>query len=72
MTEFDPFETGLDRFIKLDKPDFIGKEALLARKENGPRKTFITLQLRTTKAPAHGGASVMQGGKVVGTITSGD
>jgi hypothetical protein len=25
ITELDPFETGLDRFVKMDKPDFIGK-----------------------------------------------
>lgn len=72
LTEFDPFETGLDRFIKLEKPDFIGKDALLKRKDSGLRQAFVTLQLHTTKAPAHGGASVMQGDKVVGTITSGD
>ena len=32
----------------------------------------MTLKVDATHAPAHGGASVMQDGKVVGTITSGD
>ena len=72
ITEFDPFETGLDRFVKLQKGDFIGKEALLKRHSGGPRKKLVTLQIDATHAPAHGGASLMQGDKVVGTITSGD
>ena len=72
LTEFDPFETGLARFVKLDKSDFIGKTALAARYAAGPRKSLVTLEVLSTLAPAHGGASVMQGGHVVGTVTSGD
>ncbi|EAQ24885.1 GcvT family protein [Roseovarius sp. 217] len=72
ITEFDPFETALDRFVKPEKGDFIGKEALLKRIEEGPRKKLVTLKVDATNAPAHGGASLMQDGKVVGTITSGD
>ena len=72
LTEFDPFETGLDRFVTLDKPGFIGREALLARQKAGPSKRLVTLSLESKDTPAHGGASVMQGDKVVGTVTSGD
>jgi len=72
LTEFDPFETGLDRFVKLEKGDFIGRDALLERQKTGKTKALITLDIDTTKAPAHGGASVMVGDRVVGTITSGD
>jgi len=68
ITEFDPFETGLDRFIKLDK-DFLGKEAMQAR---GISKKLVTLTLDSTDAPAHPGASVMINDQVVGTVTSGD
>lgn len=71
LTEFDPFETGLERFVRLQKNDFIGKSALLTRAEEGPRKCMVTLTLDGTKAPAHGGASVMKDGAVVGTVTSG-
>jgi len=71
LTEFDPFETGLERFVRMDK-DFIGKDALLERQANGPGKQRVTLELDSTDAPAHGGASVMVGDKVVGTVTSGD
>ncbi len=72
LTEFDPFETGLSRFVKMDKQEFIGKQALAARQNNGAQKKLVTLELESTDAPAHGGASVMVGGKVVGTVTSGD
>jgi dimethylglycine dehydrogenase len=72
ITEFDPFETGLSRFVKLDKGEFIGKDALLQRQANGPRKQLVPLKIDATHAPAHAGASLMQGGKVVGTVTSAD
>ncbi len=72
LTEFDPFETGLDRFVKLEKDDFIGKNALLKRQAEGPRKKLVTLKVDATNAPAHGGASVMLNDKVVGTVTSGE
>ncbi|MFZ7094001.1 GcvT family protein [Primorskyibacter sp. 2E233] len=72
ITEFDPYETALDRFVKPEKGDFIGKAALLKRIEDGPRKKLVTLKVDATNAPARGGASLMRDGKVVGTITSGD
>ena len=72
LTEFDPYETSLDRFVKLEKGDFIGKDALLKRHKEGLQKKLVTLKVDATHAPARGGSSVMQGGKVVGTVTSGD
>ncbi|WP_425092632.1 GcvT family protein [Tropicimonas sp. S265A] len=72
LTEFDPFETGLDRFVRLQKGAFIGREAVLKRHANGPRKKLVSLRIATDQAPAHAGASLMDGDRVVGTITSGD
>ena len=72
ITEFDPFETGLSRFVKLDKQDFIGKAALLKRQAAGPQSKLVTLKIYTNHTPAHPGASLMQDNTVVGTITSGD
>ena len=72
LTEFDPFETGLDRFVRMDKPDFIGKSALVQRQSSGPTKRLVTLKIDASHAPAHGSASLMDGDRVVGTITSGD
>ncbi len=72
ITEFDPFETGLDRFVKLDKGGFVGRDALVKRQADGPRQRLVTLQIDTNQAPAHPGASLMSGDRVVGTVTSGD
>ncbi len=72
ITEFDPFETGLERFVKLDKDEFIGRDALRERKTAGPTKRLVTLKIDASRTPAHAGASLMQGDQVVGTITSGD
>ncbi|MEL7255955.1 MAG: FAD-dependent oxidoreductase [Pseudomonadota bacterium] len=72
LTEFDPFETGLERFVRMNKPDFVGKAALEARRADGPRRKLVTLEVMRHEAPAHGGASVMVDGAVVGTVTSGD
>ncbi len=72
LTEFDPFETGLDRFVRMEKPDFIGNTALERRRADGPNRKLVTLEVHGMDAPAHPGASLMEGDQVVGTVTSGD
>ncbi|MGR3609233.1 MAG: GcvT family protein [Sulfitobacter sp.] len=72
ITEFDPFETGLSRFVKLDKGDFVGRAALIERRSNGLQGQLVTLKIDALHAPAWPGASLMRGDKVVGTITSGE
>ncbi len=72
ITEFDPFETGLDRFVRMDKGEFVGRSALAKRHAAGPSKRLVCLHLHSDDAPAHPGASVMVDGAVRGTITSGD
>lgn len=71
LTEFDPFQTGLHRFVKMDK-EFVGKAALLARQDLGKQMKLVSMVLDTDKMPAHPGASVMCDGQVVGTVSSGD
>jgi dimethylglycine dehydrogenase len=71
LTEFDPFETGLNRFVDMSK-DFVGKPALVKRQETGIQSKLVTLRIDTKACPAHPGASIMHGDKVVGTVTSGD
>lgn len=72
LTEFDPFETGLDRFVKLEKTGFVGRDALVKKHANGPTRKLVTLRLDSRDAPAHGGASCLHGNDVIGTVTSGD
>ncbi len=70
ITEYDPFESGLDRFVDMKKEDFIGKSALLERNVNGLKTSFVTLEIGCSHAPAHPGDSILSDGNVVGTITS--
>jgi dimethylglycine dehydrogenase len=71
LTEFDPFETSLDRFIKMDKETFVGKDALVKRAALGPQHKLVSIQVDCTDTAAHPGASIMDGDRVVGTVTSG-
>jgi dimethylglycine dehydrogenase len=68
--EHNPLEAGLDRFVKLDKPDFIGKAALLQQIEQGPRKILVSMTMDCDIAPAHGGDPVYADGQQVGSVTS--
>ena len=72
ITEFDPFESALERFTKLDKPSFPGRAALLAKQGQPMRRRFVTLKMDDATLPAHPGDSVMSDGAVVGTVTSAD
>ena len=66
-----PYEAGLGRVVRLDKPeDFIGKAALAARAEEGPRRVLIGLTARSRRVPRHG-YTVLSDGTAVGVVTSG-
>jgi dimethylglycine dehydrogenase len=69
VTEFNPFESALDRFVRMDK-DFLGKAALEAMLTRPPRRRFVTLALESRLAPAHPGDSMLVDGTVVGTVSS--
>jgi aminomethyltransferase len=66
-----PYEAGLGRVVRLDKPsDFVGRAALAKRAEEGPRRTLIGLVARSRRVPRHGYA-VLSGSAEVGMVTSG-
>ena len=71
ITEFNPLETGLERFIDFNK-NFVGKPALQEMQKKGLRKKLVTLSIACDHAPAHGGASVYAETDVIGTVTSAD
>ena len=68
---YTPGETGLDRFIAWDKGDFIGREAALAERANGPKRRLVTLDLGDSDADAVGDEPVWSGDRVIGVTTSG-
>ncbi|MDA8587000.1 FAD-dependent oxidoreductase [Rhodobacteraceae bacterium] len=71
-TDYTAFESGLDRFVKLDKPqDFPGKAALQNEKQKGPKKRFATLTVEASAADAPYMSTLWHNGEVVGETTSG-
>jgi aminomethyltransferase len=68
--DIDPLQAGLAWAVKLDKGDFIGKDALLKRKTDATLPRRIGLELAGRRI-AREGASVLAAGKVAGTVTSG-
>lgn len=69
--EHNPMESTIDRFVNLDKPDFVGKAALLKEIERGPKKLFVSLIVDCDIAAAHGGDSIYSGDDLIGSVTSG-
>ncbi|BCX03374.1 MAG: glycine cleavage system protein T [Candidatus Roseilinea sp.] len=53
-----PFHLGLDRWIRFDKPDFVGREALLRQQEMGMTERWVGLHVESEIAP-RAGAAVM-------------
>lgn len=67
--EYTPFEYGLERFVVLDKGDFIGREALRQQRKQGISRRLVALEIDTDiEAPAY--ASVFAGDRRVGLIGS--
>jgi aminomethyltransferase len=65
----DPYSCGLGWTVKLDKGDFIGRDALQTLKESPPHR-FVGLRLGPRTIARHG-QPVLQDGREVGTVTSG-
>lgn len=65
-----PIEASLSMFVKLDKPEFIGKEALAKQKAEGVTRRIVGLELEGNAIPRHG-YPVEVGGKKIGEITTG-
>lgn len=65
-----PLEASLSMFVKLDKPEFIGKEALAAQKAEGVKRRIVGLELDGNAIPRHG-YPVEVDGQVVGEVTTG-
>ena len=67
--EHDPYEAGLGFAVKLDKGDFIGRDALIARKEHQTR-TLACLTTDSTEDVVLGKEPVLAEGQPVGYVTS--
>ncbi len=71
-TDYSLFESGLDRFVKLDKPqDFPGKTALMNERQQGSVKRFVQLIVDAAECDAPYMSTLWHGDQVVGETTSG-
>ena len=68
--EITPIMAGLSMFVKLDKDEFIGKEALAKQKAEGPSKKLIGIELQDKAIPRHG-YNVLKDGQPIGEVTTG-
>ena len=69
--EHTPIETGLIRFVKMEKNFFIGQKALLEQMRLGKRRQLVVLMIDCKHAPAHSGDPVYLNERLVGSVTSG-
>jgi len=65
-----PLEAGLDRFVKLNKQDFIGKDALVEQSEEGLKRKLVGFEMIDRGMPRTG-YKVQADGKDIGFVTSG-
>ena len=71
-SDYSLLEGGLERFVRLEKPqDFPGKAALMNEKQQGVKKGFVTLTVDAGEADAPYMSTLWHGGEVVGETTSG-
>ena len=69
-TEFDPFEAGLDFTVAFDKGDFIGRDALLQKRDAGPARRLSCLVLDERERVLVGKEPILVGSEKVGYVTS--
>ena len=69
--EISPVMAGLSMFCKLDKPEFIGKEALIKQKTEGVARKLVGIRLKDNAIPRAGYPVELEDGTQVGVVTTG-
>lgn len=69
--EVTPLEASLGMFAKLEKEDFIGRDALLAQKAEGVSRKTVGLEVEGQAIPRHGYEVLNEADEVIGHITTG-
>lgn len=70
-SEYSMFDSGLEKFIDFNKPDFIGREAVLKQREQKPQWRFIKLIVDNNDADSLPGDPILLDGECIGYVTSG-
>ena len=68
--DISPVMAGLSIFVKLDKPEFIGRKALLKQKTEGVARKLVGIELADKAIPRHG-YKVLKDGQEIGEVTTG-
>ena len=68
---YTPWEAGMDRFVKLDKGDFVGRDAAVASLTVGPERRLCLFTVDVDGADVLGDEPIWHDGEVVGWATSG-
>lgn len=69
--DISPLEAGLGVFVKLDKDEFIGKDAVMALKQDGVKRKLVGIELLDRAIPRHGYEVLNADGEPVGVVTTG-
>jgi dimethylglycine dehydrogenase len=69
--EITMIEAGMERFVKFDKGDFVGRRALLRRKKEGIQTRLVYVEVAAGDADVRGGEPLFAGEEVIGVTTSG-
>jgi dimethylglycine dehydrogenase len=70
--EYSAFESAMDRFVKEDKGDFLGRDALLKSRNADNQNRLVTIEVSdVTDADALGNNALLQGSKLIGRATGG-
>jgi len=65
-----PFEVGLEWAVDLDKPDFVGKQAVLRRRDAGLKTRLFGLEMPLDSHLPNPDDSVLSGGRAIGKVTN--
>lgn len=69
--DISPIEAGLGMFVKVDKEEFVGKDAVARQKAEGVERKLVGLELSDRAIPRHGYAVLNLDGQPIGEITTG-
>ena len=69
-TEHDPYEAGLGFAVRMDKGDFVGREALVGKRSETAQRRLVPLRIADRGAVVMGKEPVHVDGRRVGYVTS--
>jgi glycine cleavage system T protein len=69
--DISPIAAGLGMFCKLDKEEFVGKDAIAEQKAQGPARKIVGIEIEDKAIPRAGYPVELEDGTEVGVVTTG-